>query len=549
MANYEPAMKIFLARNRELTADAILIGLLDHGLFGEKPPPCFTSKGLAEMARNHFKNIFSQSNEEKLKKVLKKCSHDYIRYAALRDINIPRHLGIPHPESYSVQALAIKQHWDKLRAHYAKPKRRVSQVYVRPLSGGRIFEMNYKGSDRFELEENELQWMAGAQYIAKTDISACFPSIYTHSIPWALHGRNAAKKDHRLLTLYGNMLDQCTQHTRDSQTNGLLIGPHASNIISEIILTHIDDEMLKKRYTKLKRYIDDYEFYADSRDEAEQFLHDLGLALREYELTINEKKTRIFPLPRPSEENWVRELNRFVFPSGEDVKYSNIRSFLDLAIELSQLNSTSSPLNYAIKMMPRNLNQRARKMYLQEAINLVLAYPYLAPILDQHVFDQYPHEKLGVAVAGFAANLIRIGLKKIYPDAIAYALYYALKHETHLKLQESELLKALDLNDCLLSVLLLEYSKRHNLKLIQKEIQIRSDALKSDDSRARDRQWLLIYQTWSAKDLERNAQSFLSILKKSNFRFLQFPSRPHTPSKTKASSTKNSKSPRGANAK
>jgi hypothetical protein len=31
------------------------------------------------------------------------------------------------------------------------------------------------------------------------------------------------------------------------------------------------------------------------------------MALREYELSLNEKKTKILPLPRPQVENWVRE--------------------------------------------------------------------------------------------------------------------------------------------------------------------------------------------------------------------------------------------------
>lgn len=535
-------MKIIAARDKELTGDDVLTGLLDHGLFGEKTPPCFTSKGLAAIASKTLAPMFSQTDEHKLRKALGKYTHDYMRYAALRDINIPRHLGIPHPESSAVQALAIKRHWTELLAHFAKPASRVSQVYVRPLSGGRIFEMNYKGADRFQLEENELRWMAGAQYIAKTDISACFPSIYTHSIPWAMHGRNAAKTTRGLLALAGNMLDQCTQHTRDSQTNGLLIGPHASNIISEIILTRIDSEMLSKGYTRLKRHIDDYEFYADSHDEAERFLHDLGLALREYELTLNEKKTRIMPLPRPSKENWVRELNRFAFVRGEDIKYSEVRSFLDLALELAQSNGTSAPLNYAIKMMPTRLNQRARKMYLQEAINLALAYPYLAPILDKNVFDKYAHEGLPVAVAGFAANLIRLGLKKIYPDAIAHGLYYALKHEIPLKLKESDLLEALGLNDCILTVLLLEYSKRHNLKSVQKAIGLRSTALKSEDSRARDRQWLLVYQTYSVAEMKGSGQAFLATLKESGFSFLEFPTRQNqTQSKSKVSKPKESK--------
>ena len=169
-------------------------------------------------------------------------------------------MGVPHPDSYIVQCLALKRHWEKIKKHCAKPKIPVSLIFARKISDKRIFQMNYKGIERFENEEADIRTMTGAHYIVRTDISKCFPSIYTHSIPWALHGRSKAKKNH-CLSLPGNLLDKATQNTRDGQTNGLLIGPHTSNVISEIILTQIDHEILKKGYDRFSRNIDDYTFY------------------------------------------------------------------------------------------------------------------------------------------------------------------------------------------------------------------------------------------------------------------------------------------------
>ena len=357
--------------------------------------------------------------------------------------------------------------------------------------------------------------------MVKADISACFPSIYTHSIPWALHGRESAKNDKSLISLPGNLLDKCTQNIRDCQTNGILIGPHSSNIISEIILTQIDDHLLKKGYKKLKRYIDDYEFYAATYNEAEKYLHDLGLALREYELILNEKKTKILPMPRPGTDNWVRELNRFAFPKDKKIKFSIIRSFLDLALELAQSAETSAPLNYALKMMPKRLNSRAKRMYVQEAINLALAYPYLAPLLGKQVFAKHTHSEIEEQISEFVNALIRLGIRNLYPDAIAHSLYYALKHQVLISLSDVEFSEIIDLNDCLTTVLLLEYSKLHKLKEVKSVITQRSQALKTVSRREQDRQWLLIYQTWSKTDLEGNQQSLLASLKKQAFNFLK----------------------------
>ena len=135
----------------ELSTNDVLTGLLDYGLFAEKVPPCFTSKGLAAHAKISLGGLLDEANERQLSKSINEKSHDYIRYEALRDINIPRHLGIPHPESYSVQALAIKKHWDEIKEHCGKPTPPVSRVHVRHVGGGCIFEMNYTGSERYQL--------------------------------------------------------------------------------------------------------------------------------------------------------------------------------------------------------------------------------------------------------------------------------------------------------------------------------------------------------------------------------------------------------------
>lgn len=528
-ANFlEMELDWFYFTKEKLSPEAVRVGLLDHGLFCEKVPPCFVSTGLAAIATELLAGQLEEEDDNKLRKNIDAAGHDYVRYEALRDINIPRHLGIPHPECYAVQAIAIAKHWEQIAEHSNKPDPAISRVHVRHVGDGSIFEMNYKGVERFQFEEDEIKWMAGAQYLVEADIASCFPSIYTHSVPWALHGKAAAKKASSLTALVGNLLDKCTQNTRDRQTNGLLIGPHASNIVSEIILTTIDSELQSKGYAKIVRHVDDYKFYANTLDEAEAFIRDLGLSLRTYEMSLNEKKTQILPLPRPSEENWRLVLNRFVFPAGQETRFSIIRSYLDLALECAQTIGKSTPLNYAIKTLaghdePRNLNGRAKRMYAQEAMNLALAFPYLAPLLDECVFVPYWHDGIRIRIAEFATSLAKLGAKKIYPDTIAQALYLALKYQTSLGLSEAELASFVALDDCVTNVLLFEYAKKQGLKKVQAAIKKRATLLKTDDGRERDRHWLLIYQTWSMSELKGNGQGFLAELKGKGFEFFAMP--------------------------
>ena len=179
----------------KLSSSDVLIGLLDYGLFAEKIPPCFSTKGLTAIVSEVMGSFLEEKDEKKLKKTIDNCCHDYVRYEALRDINIPRHLGIPHPEAYAIQALAITKGWQEIATHCNLPDPAFGRVHVRHVGDGCIFEMNYKGVERLQMEENEIQWMSGAKFVVEADIAGCFPSIYTHSIPWALYGKSNAKKE------------------------------------------------------------------------------------------------------------------------------------------------------------------------------------------------------------------------------------------------------------------------------------------------------------------------------------------------------------------
>lgn len=528
----------------KLSPQEVLTGLLDHGLFCEKVPPCFVSIGLENAAEYLLSADLVEADNKKLKKKLGTRAHDYIRYEALRDTNVPRHMGIPHPEAFGIQALAIKMHWRAIAEHCNRPALAASRIHVRHTPGGRIFEMNYKGDERFQHEEEAILWASGARYIVEADIASCFPSIYTHVIPWVLHGKDTVKGNHSLIEFAGNLLDQVTQNTRDRQTNGLMIGPHSSNIISEIILTQVDVDLQAAGYVRFVRHIDDYRFYAKTFEDAEGFVRKLGTLLRSFELSLNEKKTRITPWPVPSEANWRQVLNRFLFPETGEIRFSTVRSYLDLALECAQLAGKSSPLNYAIKALARRneaveeghkttdaqtarkteLNERARRLYTQETMNLALAYPYLTPLLDEFVFERFPHETLDEQIHAFCSALFELGVRKLYPDTIAHAVFLALKYGFDLDAEHMQ--GAIDLNDCVANSLLWEYANARGLKDVQKVIRDKTDALKGDDARAKDRQWLLIYQVWSVAELKKQKQEFLADLKAKGIAFFRMPSKP-----------------------
>lgn len=330
-------MKSYIEYMKEISADELYDSLVGYGLFADKLPPCFSSKQFLDYCKTR-----TQSFSDK--------AYSYVVYENIRNINIPRQLGIPVPMAYEIQCRLLKDKWKEIIDHFEKctqnqKEYKISRIHVRKMNNKKsIFEMNY---DDWEKDAIPTSIKVEKKYIVKADISTCFPSIYTHSIPWALLGKPNAKKN-RDPKLWQNLLDKYCRDMQYGETDGLIIGPHSSNIVSEIILCKID-EKLSDNWTFI-RHIDDYEAYADSENEANKFLTDLQRELRIYNLTLNHKKTKIIKLPVPINELWIRKINTFDCLT-DTIDYKKCSYYLDLALELFLKDDNASVLKYAIKVL------------------------------------------------------------------------------------------------------------------------------------------------------------------------------------------------------
>ncbi len=192
-------------------------------------------------------------------------------------------------------------------------------------------------------------------------------------------------------------------------------------------------------------------------------------------------------------------------------------------MKLAHGAETFAVLNYAIKMVPKKLNSRAKRLFVQQAVNLAVLYPYLAPLLDEHVFNKHRYDGIEKVMREFVDELLAIGIQRIYPDAIAHALYSALKYNLRFNgSEETDADQIIKIDDCISVVLLWEYAKRHKIKTIQDKIRRRAEKLKAMDSREQDRFWLLIYQAWREATLRKEGQTFLADLKRERFNFVRF---------------------------
>lgn len=161
----------------------------------------------------------------------------------------------------------------------------------------------YKFFESYEYHQLEKRF----SYTLQVDISKCFPSIYTHSISWAVKSKRLAKKQtQNNKGSFDGEFDRIMQNANYKETNGIVIGPEISRIFAEIILQKIDIEVdelmlaegfqLGKEY-QFRRYVDDYFLFFNSSQVKKTFFKILEKSLVFYKLHLNESKTREFKRP------------------------------------------------------------------------------------------------------------------------------------------------------------------------------------------------------------------------------------------------------------
>ena len=154
--------------------------------------------------------------------------------------------------------------------------------------------------------------------MVQIDVSKCFDSIYTHSLPWAVIGKSQTKFSlEGSKTTFGGRFDAVMQQLNQNETNGIVIGPEFSRIFAEIILQSADIELertLSER-AKLKhkvdyeifRYVDDYFVFYNEQSTELRVIEELHEILKTKKLSINAAKVKSYPKPIITEITIAKE--------------------------------------------------------------------------------------------------------------------------------------------------------------------------------------------------------------------------------------------------
>ena len=212
----------------------------------------------------------------------------------------PIQMANPYLYYLLVKILTNKGNWAELKKRFEEFK--VSQIEVAsiPKIKGEKDKSHQAATVTSwweNVEQRSIELALKYRYMFVTDITNCYASMYTHTIAWALIGKEEAKEKIQAKGLLGNVIDHYIQGMQFGQTNGIPQGSVLFDFIAEIILGYADKQLADKltangieKYTIL-RYRDDYRIFSNSKDELEKIAFFLQEVLTELNLQLNTKKT------------------------------------------------------------------------------------------------------------------------------------------------------------------------------------------------------------------------------------------------------------------
>ncbi len=288
--------------------------ICSNGYFPESYvlPPCFS----VDKRPKRPKRFFQVGKKGTSYKVIRsECVSVHFPKTDLTD----RTFGIIHPEIHNDIAYNVSMNWKSiLKALVPLDCAVASYSFPVPIDARNPGRMGRLRSGRMIYEfigmvDDDIAAIAYRYtHMVKTDIKNFYPSIYTHSIAWALHGKGYVRKpknlhDYRLL---GNRLDRLFQNANDGCTNGVPIGPVVSDVIAEIIASAVDRILSKSIRDnsidcQVVRFKDDYRILVKSEADGRAVIKHLQAALRAFNLELNDGKTAISVLPNGLFREWV----------------------------------------------------------------------------------------------------------------------------------------------------------------------------------------------------------------------------------------------------
>ncbi len=212
-----------------------------------------------------------------------------------------RKMEIIHPVLYIklVNTITEESNWATLKTHFRKCN---AITNIACCSIPFNFEPSSFSADSVtnwweRIEQQSIELSLQYDWLANTDITDCYGALYTHSIVWAIHGKETAKQKRNDKNL-GNNIDDLLQNMHYRQTNGIPQGSILMDFIAEIVLGYADMLLSEKIGNsipdfKILRYRDDYRIFAKTKEDVVKILRLLSEVLTDLNFKLNSQKTFI----------------------------------------------------------------------------------------------------------------------------------------------------------------------------------------------------------------------------------------------------------------
>ena len=234
-------------------------------------------------------------------------SHDNVSHILLTNKDGKyawRPLTLIHPALYYalVDLLTSEENWNTLKRRFRRfqSNPRIQCLSLPVISLG-------KKSDKAaqiltwerEIEQRSIELSLDYAYMAKTDITDCYGSVYTHSLAWAINGKKVAKAINGKAKLFGDKVDELLRNMNYGQTNGIPQGSVLIDFVAEMVLGYADLVLclaLKKAEIEeyhILRYRDDYRIFTNHPTQGEEILKILSNVLRGLGFKLHSSKTKL----------------------------------------------------------------------------------------------------------------------------------------------------------------------------------------------------------------------------------------------------------------
>ncbi|NDY74623.1 hypothetical protein DO021_22330 [Desulfobacter hydrogenophilus] len=300
----------------------------------------------------------------------------------------PRAISIMHPAAqlkvcdfYHKYDELIKYYCTKSKHSLRHPYRKSTKFYGKTQEGSKLtggvenvdeerivstsyfkykkYPFLYRFFESYEYHKLEKQFHSMLQ----VDVSKCFPSIYTHSIGWAVKNKRLAKVNPKAHGNFDGEFDNLMQLSNYRETNGIIIGPEVSRIFAEIILQKIDlnlvDKMTLNKYQiskdyDFRRYVDDFFVFFRSENVKSAFIKALESSLLEYKMYLNEAKTTIAHRPFATDISLAKHALSHAVGEYYNSRYKKKDTDLESIIQLKKPSYSANKTITKIKMALAN---------------------------------------------------------------------------------------------------------------------------------------------------------------------------------------------------